>query len=124
MRTPDNKIVYYPNGALSSGTITNYSIKDTRRLDVEFSIAFSADFNKTREAVIALCNSDERILKDPGPDVYITEHAQSALKLIARVWMNKDDFWAVKFDLLENIKKTLDENHIEIPFPQIDVHMK
>ena len=124
LRMPDNKVVYVPNGTLSSGTIINYSINENRRLDVEFSIAYSADFDKTREVVTELCAKDERILKDPAPVVNITEHSASSLKLIARVWMNKDDFWGVKFDLLERIKKALDENGIEIPFPQIDVHMK
>ena len=124
LRTPDNKVVYVPNGTLSSGTITNYSVNDNRRLDVEFSIAYSADFDKTREVVLAICNSEKRILKDPAPQVNISEHAQSSLNLFARVWTNKNDYWPVKFDLLEKIKKALDENGIEIPFPQIDVHMK
>ena len=124
LRTPDNKVVYVPNGTLSSGTIVNYTLNPTRRLDVNFSIAYSADFYKTRELILALCAADDRIKKDPAPEVRMTEHSDSSVKLITRIWVGKDDYWPVNFDLIENIKKTLDENGIEIPFPQIDVHVK
>ncbi|MBO7368708.1 MAG: mechanosensitive ion channel [Clostridia bacterium] len=124
IRTPDNKVVYVPNGSLSSGTVVNFSAKPDRRVDVEFSIAFSGDFERARDIVINYCDTVEKIHKDPAPVVIITEYGESSLKLTARVWAAKEDYWDVKFDLNENIKKLFNENGIEIPFPQVDVHMK
>lgn len=124
IRTPDNKVVYVPNGSLSSGTVVNFSAKPDRRVDVEFTIAFSGDFDRARDIVIGYCETAEKIHKDPAPVVIITEYGEGCLKLTARVWAAKEDYWDVKFDLNENIKRLFNENGIEIPFPQVDVHMK
>lgn len=122
--TPDNKIVFVPNGPLSNGNIVNYSLKDTRRLDFTFSIAYSADFEKAKSVLSEICNSHELVLKDPAPMIKISEHGDSAIKIVTRVWTKNSDYWTVNFDILETVKKKFDEEGIEIPFNQLDVHVK
>ena len=124
IRTPDNKVVYIPNGTLSSGTIVNYSEKDTRRLDFSFSIGYGDDFEKAKAIVLSLMEKHELVLKEPAPMVRVSEHGSSSINLTARAWVNGADYWTVHFDLLEAVKKAFDENGIEIPFNQLDVHVK
>ena len=124
IRTGDNKVVYLPNGALSAGTITNYSEKDTRRVDFTFSIGYANDFEKAKAIVLDVCNAHELVLKDPAPMVRVSEHGASSINLVTRVWVNSGDYWTVNFDLLEAVKKAFDEQGIEIPYNQLDVHVK
>lgn len=124
LRTPDNKTIYIPNGALSSGTIVNYSLQSTRRVDVAFSISYSSDFKKAQAIIVEICDLHPLVLKDPAPFVRISEHAASAIHITTRAWTKTDDYWTVKFDLLERVKERFDAEGIEIPFPQVDVHMK
>ena len=124
IRTGDNKVVYLPNGALSAGTIINYSEKDTRRVDFTFSIGYANDFEKAKAIVMDICNAHELVLKDPAPMVRVSEHGASSINLVARVWVNSGDYWTVNFDILETVKKTFDEQGIEIPYNQLDVHVK
>ena len=124
IRTGDNKVVYLPNGALSAGTIINYSEKDTRRVDFTFSIGYANDFEKAKAIVMDICKSHELVLKDPAPMVRVSEHGASSINLVARVWVNSGDYWTVNFDILETVKKTFDEQGIEIPYNQLDVHVK
>ncbi len=124
LRTGDNKVVYIPNGALSAGTIVNYSEKDTRRVDLSFSIAYAADFEKAKELVASVATSHEKVLADPAPMVRISAHGQSSMDLICRVWVKNADYWTVHFDLLEGVKHAFDRAGIEIPYPQMDVHVK
>ena len=123
LRTPDNKVIYIPNGALSTGSVINYSEKETRRVNLSFSIAYSADFDKARDLILALCEAHELVLKDPAPFVRMSEHAASSINITARVWVKNADYWTVHFDLLEMVKKSFDKNGIEIPFNQLDVHV-
>ena len=124
IRTPDNKVIYLPNGALANGNITNYSEKDTRRLDLNFSIGYDSDYEKAKSIVWDIITSHELALTDPEPFVRMTEHGDSAITITARVWTKSDDYWTVNFDVLEAVKKAFDENGIEIPFNQLDVHVK
>ncbi len=124
IRTGDNKVVYLPNGALSAGTIVNYSEKDTRRVDFTFSIGYGDDFEKAKAIVMDICSSHELALKDPAPMVRISEHGASSINLVARVWVNNSDYWTVHFDILEAVKAAFDKEGIEIPFNQLDVHVK
>ena len=124
LRTPDNKVIYVPNGTLSNSNIINYSEKDTRRLDFDFAISYETDFEKAREIVSQLCSSHSLVLTDPAPMVRILDYGDSGVKITARVWVNNSDYWTVKFDILESIKKGLDENKISIPYNQLDVHIK
>ncbi len=122
--TGDNKVVYLPNGALSSGAIVNYSEKDTRRVDFTFSIGYQDDFEKAKAIVSDIFNNHELTLKDPAPMVRVSEHGASSIDLVARVWVNSKDYWTVKFDITERVKTAFDKEGIEIPYNQLDVHVK
>ena len=124
IRTTDNKVIYVPNGALANGNIINYTEKDTRRLDLKFSIAYESDYDKAKSLIWDVVTSHELVLPDPTPFVRMTEHADSAITITARVWTKNSDYWNVNFDLLESVKKALDDNGIEIPYNQLDVHVK
>ena len=123
LRTPDNKVVYVPNGALSTGSVVNYSEKPTRRVDFTFSIAYSADFDRARGLIRTICEGHELVLADPAPMIRMSEHAASSINITARVWVKSADYWTVHFDILEAVKRSFDENGIEIPFNQLDVHV-
>lgn len=124
LRTPDNKVIYVPNGTLSNSNIINYSEKDTRRVDFIFSIAYDNDFEKAKAIVMAVCEAHNMVLDDPAPMVRVSEHGQSSVNLTARVWVKSDDYWTVKFDILEAVKTTFDKSGITIPYNQLDVHVK
>ena len=124
IRTGDNKVVYIPNGALSSGSIVNYSEKETRRVDFTFSIGYGDDFEKAKSIVADIFASHELVLKDPAPMVRVSEHGASSINIVARAWVKSGDYWTVKFDVLEAVKTAFDNAGIEIPFNQLDVHVK
>ena len=123
MRTGDNKEVIVPNGSIFGGNITNFSARDTRRIDMVFGIGYDADIKKAKDIMQKLIDEDERILKDTAPLIAVSELADSSVNFVVRPWVNSGDFWAVKFDLTERIKLAFDENGISIPFPQMDVHL-
>lgn len=122
--TPDNKVVYIPNGALSTGNILNYSVKETRRVDFTFSIGYGDDFEKAKQIVMDICTSHELALADPAPMVRVSEHGASSINITARVWVKSADYWTVHFDILEAVKAAFDKEGIEIPFNQLDVHVR
>lgn len=124
LRTPDNKMIYVPNGTLSNSNIINYSEKDTRRVDFTFSIAYDNDFETAKALILAICESHNLVLDDPTPFVRMSEHGQSSINITARVWVKSDDYWTVKFDILEAVKETFDKSGISIPYNQLDVHVK
>lgn len=123
MRTGDNREVIVPNGSIYTGTITNYSARDTRRIDMVFGIGYGDDIKKAKQILQQVVEADERVLKDPAPLVAVAELADSSVNFNVRPWVKSPDYWAVKFDLTENVKLAFDENNISIPFPQMDVHM-
>ena len=123
LTTPDNKVIYVPNSQMGGGIITNYSVKDTRRVDMEFGIGYSDDIDKARKVILEVLSADARILKDPVPDVFVGTLADSSVNFKVRPWVKGADYWGVYFDITENIKKQFDANNISIPFPQTDVHL-
>lgn len=122
--TGDNKVVYIPNGSLANGNIINYSEKDTRRVDLEFSVAYSADSEKAKAIISEILEKHELVLKDPAPFVRMSAHGASAIVIKTRAWVKNSDYWAVYFDVTEAVKAAFDKNGIEIPFEQLDVHIK
>ena len=124
LRTGDNKIIYIPNGALSSGTIVNYSEQDTRRVDFSFSIGYANDYEKAKAIIKNICESHELVLKDPATFIRVSEHGASSINIVTRVWVKSGDYWTVNFDILEQVKTAFDANGIEIPYNQLDVHIK
>lgn len=122
--TPDNKVIYIPNGALSSGTIINYSEKDLRRIEFEFCISYSADFEKAKSIVQKILVEHPLVKKEIPVFVRMSEHADSSIKIKARAWVDNSKYWDLNFDIIETVKKEFDNNNIEIPFNQLDVHVK
>lgn len=123
LQTVDNNHITIPNGTLMNSSITNYSAEDRRRADLVFTVAYSSDIDKVKEILLRVADEHPLALKDPAPFARLTAHSQSSLDFTLRVWAESADFWTVKLDLLENVKKEFDKNGIEIPFPQLDVHL-
>lgn len=123
LRTGDNKTVIIPNGAITSGTITNYSTKPTRRIDLIIGVSYNADLAKTKALLLEIVSADERVLKDQAVTVGVSELADSSVNFVVRPWVNSADYWPTYFTLLEKIKTELDNAGIEIPFPQLSIHM-
>lgn len=124
LRTPDNKTVYIPNGALSGGNIINYSEKNTRRVEVKFSVDYSTDCEKAISIIEGVLARNDMILKDPAHFCKVTAYEKSSIDITARVWVKSADYWTVNFYLVEEVKKAFDKNGIRIPFNQLDVHIK
>ncbi len=122
--TPDNKVVYIPNSTVSTSGIVNYSEKPIRRVDLVFSIAYSDDFKRAENIISSILETHENVLDDPKPTVRIISHSESSIDICCRPWVKKDDYWDVYFDITERVKQRFDESGIEIPFRQVDVHMK
>lgn len=124
IRTLDNKLVYVPNGTLSGSSIVNYSTKEDRRVDIDFNVAYGSDFEKAEQIILDACDAHELVLKDPAPFARVTKQDSSSIVVTMRAWCKNADYWTVYFDLIEQIKKDFDNNGIQIPFTQLDVHMK
>lgn len=121
--TPDNRVVYVPNASIVSGNITNFSAKDTRRLDLVFGVGYDDDLDKVKQAIMDEVEKEPRILKDPAPVIGLIELADSSVNFAVRPWVNAADYFDVLFDFQSNVKKRLDAEGINIPFPQRDVHI-
>ena len=122
--TMDNKEVILPNGALATGVMTNYSKQKTRRVDWVYSISYGDDYDKAKAVLRGLCDKDERILKSPEPFIELGKLNDSSVDITMRVWVNVADYWGVFFSMNEKVYKAFAEEKLNIPFPQIDVHMK
>ncbi len=124
LKTADNKTIIIPNGALSNGSITNFSAEPTRRIEMVFGIGYDDDLRKAKEVLFRLIKEDPRILKDPEPQVILKELADSSVNLAVRVWCHSGDYWGIYFDFQEKVKLTFDAEGISIPYPQMDVHLQ
>ena len=124
LRTSDNKVVYLPNGKLSSSEIVNYSEKDMRRVDIVFSVSYADDFEKAKTVILEVAKNNPLILNGPAPSVRMSAQSESSIDLTAKIWCKNDDYHALKADMLENVKIAFDNNGISIPYPQLDVHVK
>ena len=118
LSTFGNQIAIIPNGQLSNNTIINYNALDTRRDKIDVGIGYSSNIKKAKEILLAICNERDTILKEPAPEVYVGELADSSVNLTLRFWVNNPDFWAAHFHVMEEIKYRFDAAGIEIPFPQ------
>jgi small conductance mechanosensitive channel len=123
LKTPDNKTVIVPNGAISNGIITNFSTEETRRVDMTFGIGYSDDIDKAKSVIRDLVTNDERILAEPAAQIVVSELGDSSVNFVVRVWAKTPDYWGVYFDMQEAVKKNFDQNNVSIPFPQRDVHV-
>lgn len=119
--TLDNKVVYLPNGALSSGTIINYSEKDLRRVDLEFSVGGN-DPRKVESILLDVCKADSKVLSDPAPFARVSDYgAGNGVRVTLRAWCKTDDYWDTYFDLLKAANEAFDAQGIVIPFNRMDV---
>lgn len=123
LTTPDNKVILIPNGPLSTGSMTNYSAKPTRRVDWTVGIGYGDDVDKAYEVIKKLLNSDDRILNDPEPFIAVKELADSSVNFTVRAWVNASDYWGVYFRLNEEVYRTFEQEGLNIPYPQTDVHI-
>ncbi|MCK4793246.1 MAG: mechanosensitive ion channel [Desulfobacteraceae bacterium] len=123
LATPDNVKIIVPSSKLFGDVIKNFSVNDTRRIDLEVGIGYRSSIQKAMEIVMNLMKEEKRILADPEPQTAVSELADSSVNLIVRPWVRREDYWPVKNDLIRKIKEALERNNIEIPFPQRVVHM-
>lgn len=123
LKTPDNKIVVVPNGSIMNGSIVNYSDQDTRRIDLIVSCGYEDDIDKVRSVLEDILKKEKRVLKDPKPQIAVTELADSSVNFIFRPWVKRTDYLPVYYSLLEEVKKRFDKEGISIPYPQSDVHI-
>jgi small conductance mechanosensitive channel len=123
MRTPDNKTIIIPNAQVTNGTITNYSARDTRRLDLVFGVSYGDDLDKVKRVIAEVLAEEKRLLKEPAPVVGLLSLGDSSVNFAVRPWVSSSDYWPVFFDLQEAMKKRFDKEGISIPFPQRDVHL-
>jgi small conductance mechanosensitive channel len=124
LATVDNQVIFVPNGALSNGTIINYSYATTRRANLTIGISYGSNIKKAKELAMEVMINHPAVLKEPEPMVLVDSLADSSINLAVRPWANLEDFFTMRSDILEQIKLKFDENNIEIPFPQRDVHIK
>lgn len=123
LKTPDNKIVMVPNSRITGNEITNFSQEPIRRVDMLIGVSYNADLKKTKEVLMEVISSDERMLTDPAPRVAVTALNDSSVDFIVRPWVKSEDYWPMYWDSMERIKNALDANGIGIPYPQMDVHL-
>jgi small conductance mechanosensitive channel len=123
LKTPDNKTIIIPNAKIMGDNITNYSAKDTRRVDMVIGVGYGDDLKKVREILEDILAKDDRILKDPAPTIGVLELGDNSVNFAVRPWVKREDYWGAYFDVTETVKRRFDEEGISIPYPQRDVHL-
>lgn len=123
LKSPDNKTIIIPNGGLSTGSMVNYSTEPRRRVDWTIGIGYGDDADKAKEVLLGMLNDDDRILKDPAPFIAVSALADSSVNFAVRAWVEAPNYWGVFFDLNERVYKEFDKHGLNIPFPQMDVHV-
>ncbi|PCE68089.1 mechanosensitive ion channel domain-containing protein [Salinivibrio sp. YCSC6] len=123
LTTPDNKMVVVPNGSVISSPITNYSKHATRRIDYTIGVSYNADLKKTKAILTEVVTNHPLVMKDPAPTIGVMTLADSSVNFVVRPWVKTSDYWSVYYELLQSMKEALDEHNIEIPFPQMSVHI-
>ncbi|MCT4622344.1 MAG: mechanosensitive ion channel [Schleiferiaceae bacterium] len=123
LKTPDNKTIIIPNGGLSTGSLINYSAEPTRRVDWTFGIGYGDDANKAQEVIKGLLDADNRVMKDPAIFVEVSELADSSVNFATRAWVKAEDYWGVYFDMNKKVYEEFDKVGLNIPYPQMDVHV-
>ncbi len=123
VRTADNKVIFIPNGSMSSAVVINYSMLPTRRLQWTIGIDYGEDVERAKSVVLDILNADSRVMTDPEPFVAVGELAASSVNLVVRVWVKQEDYWDVYHEMFQNIYRTFNAEGIDFPFPQQTVHL-
>jgi len=124
LKTLDNKTIIIPNGGLSNGSMTNYSTEEKRRVDWTFGIGYGDKTDDAKTVLLKLMSEDSRILSDPAaPFVAVSELGDSSVNFAVRAWVKAEDYWGVFFDMNEKVYNTFDQKGLNIPYPQMDVHL-
>ena len=123
LNTVDKKVIIIPNGPLSTGSLTNFSKEPQRRVDWTFGMAYGDDVENFKKAINDFIAEDERILKEPASFIGLSELADSSVNFTVRVWVNSADYWGVFFDMNEKVYKRFADYKLNIPFPQMDIHV-
>lgn len=124
LKTPDNKHILFPNGKISTSIITNYSREENRRIALVYGVDYGSNIEKVKNILNGLISEDNRIQADPAPQILLTELADSSVNFTIRAWCKASDFWPLQFDMNEKVFLKFNEQGINIPYPQMDVHMK
>lgn len=122
--TVDNKAIMIPNGTLSNSTVINYTAENIRRVDLTFSVAYDTDIERVKKILLVIAEQHDAVLTDPAPTARLLQQNDSSLDFTLRAWCDKEDYWDVYFDLNEGVKAAFDKVNIQIPYPQMDVHVK
>ena len=123
LKTPDNKTIIIPNGGLSTGAMVNFSTEERRRVDWTIGVGYGDDLDKARAVIQRLCDNDSRILTDTAVLIAVSELADSSVNFTVRAWVNAADYWGVFFAMNENVYNTFNKEGLNIPYPQMDVHV-
>lgn len=124
LKTYDNKTITVPNGLINTSILVNHSKESKRRVDCTFGIGYHNDIGKVKEILRGVCDANPAIFTEPAPLIGVANHGDNAVILDVKVWCETDDYWGVKYFLEENVKLAFDENGVDIPYPQMDVHLK
>ncbi len=123
LKTPDNKLIIIPNGPLATNAMTNFSAMPTRRVDWTFGIAYGDSFPKAKSVLEQLLKNDSRVLNEPAPFIVLSSLSDSSVDITVRAWVNSGDYWPVFFEMQEKVYDTFAKEGLNIPFPQMDVHL-
>ncbi|MDD7984064.1 mechanosensitive ion channel [Lentisphaera marina] len=123
LKTGDNVQITIPNSSIIGGNVTNFSAKSTRRIDLVIGCGYDDNLKEVKNHLESLIQSKELILKDPAPVIAVAELGDSSVNFVVRPWVKSEDYWAVRWELLEEIKTSFDEKGFSIPYPQRDVHI-
>ncbi|NCC68178.1 MAG: mechanosensitive ion channel [Clostridia bacterium] len=123
IKTIDNKLIYIPNGQITSAKIINYSSESQRRVDLYFEASYDDSTESVKSAIMQAINAQERILKDPEPFVGLLEYKDSSIRYILRVWVNSADYWDVYFALNETVREMFEKNGVSMTYAHLNVHM-
>lgn len=124
LATVDNKIIYIPNGALSSGVVINYSHQTTRRIEWVFGIDYGEDYERVEKVIARILAAESRILPEPAPFIALHALSASSVNVVVRVWVKSEDYWSVYFDGNKTVYETFNKEGINFPFPQVMVHQR
>jgi small conductance mechanosensitive channel len=124
IKTPDNKIIFVPNSTLISSPLTNYTKENIRRIDIDFSVAYGTNLKQAKEIIESIAANEKGILQEPETTTFVSSLADSCVVITLRSWTKTEDYWTVKYNMNENVYNAFNEKGIDIPFPQVTVHMQ